>query len=51
MSKDRGQAIRLERAWRELGERSLFGKSDTSVLTGLIRIPYTHLLLECVKEA
>ena len=49
MSKDRGQAIRQERAWRELGERSPFGRTETSVLTGLIRIPYTHLLLECTK--
>jgi SAM-dependent methyltransferase len=49
MSKDRGMAIRQESVWRQLAARSRFGGAETNVLTGVLRIPYTHLVIECTK--
>ena len=50
MSKDRGQAIRDEEGWRAVLSASRFRSYSTRVLTGLLRIPYTHVLLECTKN-
>ena len=51
MSKDRGMAIREERAWRGLAAQSRFGGAETSICTGVLRIPYTHIVIECTKAA
>lgn len=48
MSRDRGQNVRLERGWKSLLEAE-FPASSTAVLTGLMRIPYTHIILEGLK--
>ena len=49
MSKDRGQNIRQEEAWKALLAEE-FPDFTTRVLTGLIRIPYTHIVLEGHKK-
>jgi 2-polyprenyl-3-methyl-5-hydroxy-6-metoxy-1,4-benzoquinol methylase len=49
ISKDRGQSIRAELGWRTLAESAGFSQVHTSVLTGLLRLPYTHILIEAVK--
>lgn len=46
MSRDRGQNIRSDNEWRRILS-SAFHLCDTRVLTGLIRIPYIHLIAEC----
>lgn len=50
MSRDRGQNVRPESEWKSL-LKAEFPAYSTSVLTGLIRIPYTHILLEGRIEA
>ena len=50
LSKDRGGNIRQEQEWKELVGR-VFDSFSTHVLTGLIRIPYVHIIIECRKEA
>ncbi len=46
ISRDRGKNVRTERAWKELAG-TVFSSFTTSVLTGLIRIPYVHIVIEC----
>ena len=48
ISKDRGQNVRHEHQWRKLAS-SVFKDHETSIMTGLIRIPYTHILIEAQK--
>jgi len=50
MSRDRGSHIRTEQEWQELVS-SVFHTFTTSIATGLIRIPYSHIIIECQKEA
>jgi ubiquinone/menaquinone biosynthesis C-methylase UbiE len=49
ISKDRGRYIRSEREWKKLIGK-VFNSYSTDVVTGLIRIPYTHLIIECFRE-
>jgi SAM-dependent methyltransferase len=44
MNRDRGEYVRQEAAWRRLLIRQ-FPVAETHVATGLIRIPYTHIVL------
>jgi 2-polyprenyl-3-methyl-5-hydroxy-6-metoxy-1,4-benzoquinol methylase len=46
---DRGRYVRSEQQWKDLLARS-FDNFSTSVVTGLIRIPYTHIVIQCVNE-
>jgi 2-polyprenyl-3-methyl-5-hydroxy-6-metoxy-1,4-benzoquinol methylase len=46
---DRGRYVRSEQQWKDLIARS-FDTFSTSVVTGLIRIPYTHIVIQCVNE-
>lgn len=46
MGKDRGMNIRKDSEWMKLA-RSVFDDVETHVLVGLIRIPYTHVVIEC----
>jgi SAM-dependent methyltransferase len=46
---DRGRYVRSEQQWKDLIARS-FDTYSTSVVTGLIRIPYTHIVIQCVNE-
>jgi len=49
ISKDRGQCIRDESSWRELADAAGFSHLRVSVLTAMLRLPYTHILIEGVK--
>ena len=49
VSSDRGRYVRSEREWNELIARA-FASFRTSILTGLTRIPYTHIVIECVND-
>ncbi len=46
MAQDRGKNIRTEAEWKALASGS-FRRVESSILTGLYRIPYTHIVLEC----
>lgn len=48
ISKDRGQSVRQEQQWKEL-VNSVFTDYETSITTGLLRIPYTHIIIEAKK--
>jgi len=47
-SRDRGQAIRQEAHWKRL-LGGAFSEWETHVTTGLLRIPYTHIVLIGVR--
>ena len=47
-ARDRGQFIREEKAYIRLGE-SVFPKIRSSIRENLLRIPYTHIILECTR--
>ncbi len=46
MAQDRGKNIRSEQAWKAL-VATVFPSFETHILTGLYRIPYTHIVIEC----
>jgi SAM-dependent methyltransferase len=48
MGRDRGSHIRTEQEWRRLVS-DVFDSFATSIATGLIRIPYAHIVIECGK--
>lgn len=48
MSKDRGRNIRTEQEWKELVS-SVFDSFTTSIVTGILRIPYVYIIIECRK--
>lgn len=45
LSRDRGRNVRSEAEWKALVGQA-FDRFDTHVLTGLIRIPYTHIVID-----
>ena len=47
-SRDRGQFVRTEAGYRELAQRE-FPEVVSSVRHDLLRMPYTHIILECAK--
>jgi SAM-dependent methyltransferase len=47
-ARDRGQFIREEKAYIRLGERA-FPKITSSIREDLLRIPYTHIIMECTR--
>ena len=49
IGRDRGQNVRTEPAYRALAEET-FSKVEGHVLQGLLRIPYTHVVLVCSTE-
>lgn len=49
VSSDRGRHVRSEQEWKRL-IGAAFDFYSTSILTGLIRIPYTHIVIECQKQ-
>ena len=49
VSMDRGRHVRSEQEWKNLIGQ-VFDSYSTSILTGLIRIPYTHIIIECPNE-
>ena len=48
IGKDRGKNVREEGRWKDLAV-SVFEGCSTSILTGLIRLPYTHIVIECSR--
>lgn len=48
MSRDRGQNIRHEKEWKELLGQ-VFNRFTTNIATGLLRIPYAHIVMECQR--
>ena len=46
---DRGQNVRSEQAWGELFGQ-VFASFSCNVATGLIRIPYCHVIVECKHD-
>jgi hypothetical protein len=48
MSRDRGQNVRTEQAYRHLAAK-VFKKVDSWVDTKPMRIPYVTVVLECQK--
>ena len=49
VSADRGRHVRSEQEWKNLIGRA-FESYSTRILTGLLRIPYTHIVIECWNE-
>lgn len=49
VSADRGRHVRSEQEWKKLISQ-VFNSYSTSILTGLLRIPYTHIIIECSNE-
>ena len=49
VSRDRGRHVRSEQEWKNLMAQ-VFDSYSTSILTGLLRIPYTHITIECSNE-
>jgi SAM-dependent methyltransferase len=48
LARDRGQYVRSEPEYVGIASR-VFGKVKPSVRHDLLRIPYTHMILECVR--
>lgn len=48
LARDRGEYVRSEREYVEIASQ-VFGNIRPSVRHDLLRIPYTHLILECVR--
>jgi 2-polyprenyl-3-methyl-5-hydroxy-6-metoxy-1,4-benzoquinol methylase len=48
VSRDRGRFIRQEEEYAALA-RACFRNVRSTILSGQIRLPYTHLILECTK--
>jgi cyclopropane fatty-acyl-phospholipid synthase-like methyltransferase len=48
LAKDRGEYVRNEREYMNIASQ-VFGNVRASVRHNLIRIPYSHLILECVR--
>jgi len=46
IGKDRGRNVRSEQNWKKLINQ-VFNSFSTSIVTGLIRIPYVHIIIEC----
>jgi hypothetical protein len=45
LKRDRGRNVRSEPEWKALFAQA-FDDFETFVLTGLLRIPYTHIIVE-----
>lgn len=48
ISRDRGEHVRDEAGYRRIADR-VFSKVKPAVRSDLLRIPYTHLIMECEK--
>lgn len=49
MGKDRGRNIRTDAQWNEIA-RSVFAACTTRIMTGLLRLPYTHIVIEAMNS-
>lgn len=48
ISKDRGQMVRTEEAYKKIATL-VFSDVKSAIYDNLLRIPYTHIIMECVK--
>ena len=48
LARDRGEYVRREREYVEIASK-VFSNIRASVRNDLLRIPYTHLILECIR--
>ena len=48
MNKDRGKNIRTDAAWTAIA-RTVFPACTTRIVNGLLRLPYTHIIIECTS--
>jgi len=48
LARDRGQFVRTEEAYMRIAAHS-FSEIKSSIRHGLLRIPYTHIILECTR--
>ncbi len=49
LRQDRGKNVRDEWEWKALVGR-VFGHFSTAIATGLLRIPYVHIIIECSQD-
>jgi ubiquinone/menaquinone biosynthesis C-methylase UbiE len=49
LNRDRGRNIRTEDEWKNL-LNNVFNTFSTNITTGLLRIPYTHIIIVCRKK-
>jgi cyclopropane fatty-acyl-phospholipid synthase-like methyltransferase len=49
ISKDRGQNVRTQEGYLELASQ-VFSNISTDIRHDMLRIPYTHFILECTKK-
>ncbi len=47
--RDRGEYVRDEAGYLKIASQ-VFAKTNSAVRTDLLRIPYTHLILECIRQ-
>lgn len=48
VSRDRGRYVRTDEVYASLA-RQVFPKVESHILNGQLRIPYTHIVMECTK--
>ncbi|MFH1644943.1 MAG: class I SAM-dependent methyltransferase [Candidatus Omnitrophota bacterium] len=48
ISKDRGKNVRDEKEWNRLIGQ-VYNNFSTQIITGILRIPYVHIVIECCK--
>jgi len=48
LARDRGQFVRSQEQYRNLASQ-VFSTNKASVRHDLLRIPYTHIILECIR--
>ncbi|NIM10829.1 MAG: methyltransferase domain-containing protein [Candidatus Aminicenantes bacterium] len=50
ISKDRGKYVRMPEEYEDLA-RECFSRIETTTLTDMLRIPYTHFIMRCTKQS
>lgn len=50
ISRDRGRNVRTEAEWKGI-VRQVFPGASTHIVTGMVRIPYIHIVIECCKPS
>lgn len=49
LSQDRGNYVRVEKEYKKLAS-TYFNTVKVSIIKDLLNIPYTHIIMECIKE-
>jgi SAM-dependent methyltransferase len=48
LKRDRGEFVREERGYRQMAEK-VFSNVNITIRDNLIRIPYSHIIMECIR--